>query len=200
MVVIRKLSLPKKHGEVYKTGRSQKRHIERSLKDNPPPTPQATPCRLWQGAVDKDGYGRIKLTLPDGKYKHKTIHRWVVEQVIGRELKTSEFILHACDHPPCYRYEHLSIGTVKDNNADMMAKGRAKKPPVNRLHGESNGRAKLTPREVERIRTLYQQGVYAKTLGEMYGVSRTTITKIIRGVSWKHNTVDLLAEHRQEEP
>ena len=198
MVVIRKLSLPKKANT--DTQRHHRRtHVCRSLKDNPPPTPQPTPCRLWQGAVDKDGYGRLKITLPDGTYKHKTIHRWVVEQVLGRELKSSEFILHACDHPPCYRYDHLSVGTVQDNNADMKAKGRAKKTPVNRLPGESNGRSTLSTRDVERIRNMRRQGFTIKTISEAFDVAPTTVGKVVRGVSWRHHPVDLLAQYRKEE-
>ena len=198
MVVIRKLSLPKKANTDTRQHR-RRTHIVRTMAEFPPPTPQPTPCRLWQGAADKDGYGRMKRLMPDGSYKHKTIHRWVVEQVLGRDLKPSEFILHACDNPPCYRYDHLSVGTVQDNNADMFAKGRASKPPVNRLKGTKNGRAKLTPHNVEQIRRLYKQGLAAARIAEQYGVSRATIYKITNGLSWKPETEDLLAKYREEE-
>lgn len=35
------------------------------------------------------------------------------------------FVLHRCDNPPCFRDEHLWLGTQADNQADMAAKGRA---------------------------------------------------------------------------
>lgn len=70
------------------------------------------------------------------------LHRWVFEQVLGRRLTNQETVLHLCDNPPCYRYDHLRLGTVQENNADMKAKGRASKPPVNRLYGAANPNSK----------------------------------------------------------
>ena len=109
----------------------------------PPPTPQPTPCVIWQGSVDRNGYGRMKRAR-DGERMTVFVHRWVMEELLGRQLRPDEVILHACDNPPCFRVDHLSVGTLADNNADMRAKGRRKKPPINVYRGECHPMAKLT--------------------------------------------------------
>lgn len=113
----------------------------RYLRDFPAPTPQSTPCRLAQGGLDVYGYGAKKIYV-DGTRKSKKLHRWVIEQVLGRELAAHETVLHLCDNTACFRYDHLRVGTVQENNADMFAKGRAKPPPINRFYGEANPNSK----------------------------------------------------------
>lgn len=158
-------------------------HVERRRVNFPPPTPQATPCVLWQGSVDRDGYGRMKRG-PEGKRETVRVIRWVMSEVKKRPLRADEHVLHACDNPPCYRVDHLSLGSIQDNNADMLAKGRNVKPPINRYTGECHPMAKLNERQVRAIRGHYISGLSQKTIAEMFDVSPTTIGKIVRGVLW----------------
>lgn len=173
-----RISLPEKK-KLYKP-RSRDVVVKvRLLKDHPPPTPQPTPCRLWQGAVDGNGYGKRQMVLPDGHWKMVAVHRWVMEAALGRSLKPKEVILHACDQPLCYRVDHLSVGTIASNNADARKKGRAKKPPVNRLRGEKNGRSKLTEHQRKQIVADFVFGLTMPKLAEKYGVSRVTVSRTI---------------------
>lgn len=94
--------------------------IRRTIKQFPPPTPQPTPCRLWQGVLA----GRYGAKHVVGRPRNRVlIHRWVWEQVHG-EIPDGVKILHKCDNPTCYRYDHLFSGTQKDNIDDMVNKGR----------------------------------------------------------------------------
>lgn len=145
----------------------------------PPPTPQPTPCVLWQGSVDRDGYGRMKR---DGETVRVT--RWVMEQATGRKLRRDEFILHACDNPPCFAVAHLSVGSAADNNQDMRSKGRGVPPPIHHFRGEAHPMAKLTAAQVRKIRGHYISGLRAKTIAEMFDVSPQTIYKIVKGLTW----------------
>lgn len=170
--------------------------VLRRRSEFPPPTPQRTPCVIWQGAVDRDGYGRMKRAR-DGQRATVSVHRWVMEELLGRPLRRNEVILHACDNPPCFRLDHLSVGSIADNNADMRAKGRDTKPPVNRFEGECHPMAKLNTHQVRAIRGHYQSGLSSATIAAMFDVSRSTVQRIVSGMRWGHvPTKDLIAEAR----
>jgi hypothetical protein len=161
---------------------------QRRLKDYPPPTPQPTPCRLWQGAVDKYGYGKKKVKYTtSGPWESDKIHRWVLNQIRDVRLRPDQVVLHLCDQPLCYRVSHLRVGTIADNNADMLAKGRASKPPVNVLHGEKHGMSKLTKAAVEVLWEMHELGASQVEIGRALGVSRTTVRRVLRGLSWRED-------------
>jgi Autographiviridae endonuclease len=89
----------------------------RCLADYPTPTPQPTPCRLWQGSIIPPGYGK----RPD----HELVHRWVWRLAVG-PIPEGMQVLHHCDQPLCFRLDHLYLGTQLDNIADMKRRGRAR--------------------------------------------------------------------------
>ena len=85
-------------------------------------------------------------------------------------------ILHSCDNPACVNPDHLSIGTQKENMQDMIKKGRQ-----NFGHFR-----KLTPDQMKSIRQEYIPGkVTHEFLAKKYSVTRTNISYIVRGKSWK---------------
>jgi len=77
-------------------------------------------CLVWTRRFTKLGYGAIKI----GKHQ-MTAHRaaWIARY--GEPPPETPCVLHHCDNPPCWRDDHLFIGTHADNMADMAAKGRA---------------------------------------------------------------------------
>lgn len=187
-----RIALPQRQ-RLRKPSNIKRDTVVRSLREFPPPTPQATQCRLWQGSVDGNGYGKRKMRQADGSWRMISMHRWVMETVMGRRLRKTEVILHACDQPLCFRIDHLSVGTMASNNADARRKGRAKKPPVNRLRGEANGRNKIPPRLHPVIVRRYLAGTYVGTLATEYGVHEATIHRILRITPWPE--MDRLPPH-----
>lgn len=136
-------------------------------------------CLEWQGYRDADGYGKVKVTN-----KPKSAHRIALFFVTGIY---GEVAMHSCDNPPCINPDHLRWGTVQENNADMMAKGRHAKGDALAFKGMAHPKARLTDSQVIEIRTRYAAGgITHRQLGREYGVSHAMIGDITRRECWSH--------------
>lgn len=94
-------------------------------------------CWLWEGSVDKRGYGQIRShNSGPGSLRYAT---HISLEIHDRKLPPGMNACHKCDIPLCVNPDHLFHGTQKDNSADSWAKGRASKPPPS-----VKGRQKLT--------------------------------------------------------
>ena len=133
----------------------------------------STPCMLWSGARDADGYGRRDPLGGRSWY----VHRQIIAEDLGWDAIEGKVILHACDNPSCYERTHLSVGSQVDNMQDALTKGR-----LYSTAGEGNHRAKLSADQVREVRSRTEP--YAVLAAE-YGVSKSTIAGIKRGISWK---------------
>jgi hypothetical protein len=161
--------------------------VTRRLIDFPPPTPQPTQCRLWQGAATKDGYGQRKVwDAKSQEWKTVSMHRWSMTQAMGRPLKPHEVVMHRCDNRFCYRIDHLQIGSLLDNNADMFAKKRNVLPPLTSMPGASHPMSKLTELAVQAIRWRVAAGETPAEVAPDFGVSVVTVRAIIAGRRWAH--------------
>jgi HNH endonuclease len=82
-----------------------------------------TPCREYMGPRTHDGYGRRQDQHSRERFSSALVHRQMWEMAHG-SIPDGMYVLHACDNPPCFRLDHLFLGTKGDNNFDMSAKGR----------------------------------------------------------------------------
>lgn len=81
-------------------------------------------CWVWQGAVDKDGYGKFQVTVPgQNKQRYLRAHKFSWEEANGT-LSEGLYLLHRCDNPACVRPSHTYPGTQKQNRADCVRRGR----------------------------------------------------------------------------
>jgi len=87
----------------------------------PNPLPNDGLCRLWQGAIDGDGYG-VMADHHRGRGYKKYAHRWVYEMAYG-PIIPGLVVRHRCDNRLCFRLSHLELGTVADNNRDAQERG-----------------------------------------------------------------------------
>ena len=77
-------------------------------------------CWLWTGSTNNHGYGQLRA--PDNGvlvYAHRysaMIHFGMFDR--------RAVVCHHCDTPNCVRPSHLFVGSMKQNSADMVAKGR----------------------------------------------------------------------------
>lgn len=134
-------------------------------------------CWPWKACVGKDGYGRFH----SNDIIHSA-HRFALAISTQRVIPSDMVVCHRCDNKLCCNPRHLFVGTQRDNIYDMLGKGRWVPPPLKR--GEQNGNSKLSRGQVNNIRQMSQSGVEGKKLAEMFGVSATTISKIVRYKSW----------------
>jgi hypothetical protein len=86
------------------------------------------------------------------------------------------------DNPSCVNPAHLFAGTQADNMADKTAKGRA-------LRGEAHPQSKLTAGAVVRARKEAAMGRLQREIAADLGVAQTTISRVVRGVSWQPNSL-----------
>lgn len=128
-------------------------------------------CLIWQGALEKRGYGNIRIH--DRCYK---AHRLAWQMVWG-PISDDLYVLHRCDNRRCVRPDHLFLGTHTDNIRDGVRKGRM-------LRGDASGHAILTFWQVLYIKEqLHCQRDYRDVAHEL-GVHPATIHNIARGANW----------------
>ena len=132
-----------------------------------------TSCIISPYYKNKDGYA-------NKSYKRKMYlhHRLVYSQHNNIDLDDIKglVVMHLCDNPSCINIDHLRLGTHQDNMNDRNNKSR-------QAFGVDVGLSKLTEADVLAIRA---SSLMQKDLAEDYGVHRSTIYHIKRGLTWKH--------------
>ena len=132
-------------------------------------------CWEWSGSrAVRGGYGQL-----NDRHKLLKVHRISYELHKGK-IPEGEMICHKCNNPPCCNPNHLYAGTNTDNTRDRIVSGTQYNIPP--LSGEKSPSAKLTYEIVKEIR---QSSESCAALGKKYGVSKTAISYIRRGRTWK---------------
>lgn len=122
------------------------------------------------GAENSCGYGSVRI---DGKVC--AAHRMAWEVEYGN-ISNGMQVLHKCDTPSCINPKHLFLGTHIDNMKDKSIKKRSADKS-----GENNGRAKLTEKQIKKIR---DSDELHKALAQRYGVTRSHITNLKNNRMW----------------
>lgn len=132
-----------------------------------------TGCWEWTAQCDMYGYGRIS------RNKHPALAHRVSYEIHKGPIPRGALIMHSCDNRSCVNPDHLSVGSHKDNMADMVSKGRS--PSGARHHRPS---AVLTEKDVLEIRAA--NGVSQRKLADQYGVGQDQISRIRAGKRWSY--------------
>ena len=137
----------------------------------------ADACWPWVG-TKRSGYGRLERRF-GGKVSFVAATR-VMLSLFGR-LDDRLCVCHRCDNPVCVNPAHLFLGTLADNRADMVAKGRGRW-----TRGTAASWAKLDDSSVRRIRELHAAGASKKALARQFGVGASTVRRVVTMRSWSH--------------
>ena len=128
-------------------------------------------CWPWQGGSDARGrpfFSSIGgLRIP--------ACRFAFELSIG-PLGAGEVVLHACGNGRCVNPSHL-YRSVPPTSAARSGRYR---------RGSGSKLSKLTEDDVRQIRRRAADGASHVALAAMYGVSQSTISRVVHGRSWKH--------------
>lgn len=130
-------------------------------------------CWHWLGSTYTNGYGRFNI-----RGKSFAAHRlsWFIETGID---PGDLCVCHSCDNRICCRPSHLFLGTYRDNNHDMIAKGRARW-----RKGPDHVQARFNKAEVQAIRLRHTRGESCATLAEVFGVHKSAIGHIVKGTRY----------------
>lgn len=137
------------------------------------PVPEAG-CWIWTGHTrTRSGYGAIR---------YRYAHRYSYEIHKGK-IPKGMCVCHACDTPACVNPDHLWLGTLSDNFADMRKKGRGGNGS---LPGETHPMHKLTDAEALVIRKRFDAGESQSGLAREFNVSQATVWQIGNRRTWRH--------------
>lgn len=141
-------------------------------------------CWPYQRYTDRStGYGQFwEGTRLIGAHRAA----WVVTH---GEIPAGLLVCHTCDNRPCCNPAHLFLGTIADNAADMVAKGRGRG-----AEGMRNHNARLTPEQVAEIRRRHipyshparRTGGSTTELAREFGVTAQYISDLVRR-RWRRN-------------
>lgn len=129
-------------------------------------------CLPWPFSKASNGYGLVWVGWMT------SASRAVCERAHGAPPSPDYDAAHSCGkgHLGCVNPKHLSWKTASENQRDMLIHGTHGR-------GERNSQAKLTEKQVLRIREL-AKSLQQFQIAEMFGVSADAVRKIVHRQSW----------------
>lgn len=130
-------------------------------------------CLEWQGHRNKGGYGMMRY---GGKLDRT--HRWAFRAFKG-EIPEGLLVLHSCDNPCCCDPEHLTAGTIQENNQQRCDRNRSS---GGRLLGEANKAVKHSDKIKQEVIDFEGTHVAAS---KKFGISYITAYQWRKGIRRK---------------
>lgn len=141
-------------------------------------------CWPWAAATNLGGYGIFQINgKPYGAHR-------VAYIIKNGDIPEPMCVCHTCDNPPCCNPAHLWLGTMTDNRADCVRKGRQAKgdghwtrlyPDMHpRLAGEQCGAAVWSAAVVRQVRRLAADHISQAEIARRLKIPRSTVGRFVR--------------------
>jgi len=141
---------------------------------------------------DKEGYKSVSLSV-GGKPHRYYVHRLVAAAFIG-PCPPGCIVNHKNgDRADCDVF-NLEYITSKENSEYAARNGQVR-------HGSNHSFAKLEDWQIKQIREDVATGKYKQIeIAKLYSISRSTVSYIVRGKSWKLTTLEYAALNANYKP
>lgn len=143
-------------------------------------------CLEWTGGYDR---GKPRCMYDTKRTQVPRLVYQLTQGVVPKGM----WVLRKCNNMRCVRQSHLYLGTdiskevQRCNSMPVGERHKIYHPPESFARGERNGNTSLTKQKVCAIRDLYREGnTSSRALGRQFGVSKTTVLRIVKGVVWSH--------------
>lgn len=107
-----------------------RRLLLRTVESEQVPDGYETPCWLWQGTMDKRGYGQIKINGV-ARWVHRVSH-----ELFHGPVPEGKDVDHGCHCPACWNPEHLS-----NQSPSVNRRRRRRKPELASMASMATGGA-----------------------------------------------------------
>lgn len=130
----------------------------------------------WKGPPHANGHGRVTVPRHGTHYVHR-----VAYIVFVGPIPQDMVVEHKCDIPMCVNPDHLQLGTIRSNSADLAAKGLSGA----QLHPESyEGKRRRGPRVPEQKRKIILNDYLTTNMSQReialkHGVSSSFVNKLV---------------------
>lgn len=132
--------------------------------------------------VNYDGYLEVTMGKEKGKRTSVRVHRVVAKCFLPNPNNLPE-VNHKDFNRQNARYDNLEWISHQDNVKYSYSEGHYN--TIKKV-GSNNGRAILNEDNVKQIKILYKNGTTIKALSDMYNVSWSTISCVVKGKTWTH--------------
>lgn len=138
---------------------------------------RSTP-KILKADITDDGYSMFRLYKPEGERVARRAHVLVAEAFIGPRPAGLDEVAHWDGDPQNNHVSNLRYATTSANLLDKRRHGTDH-------GGDRNPNARLTNAQAAEIRLLAAAGARHGEIARRYGVSRPTVSRIVRGESFR---------------
>lgn len=143
-------------------------------------------CLLWQGLIDCHGVPKV-----NHECKKQGVRKVILE-FMGKKVPQGHFLVASCGNRACVCPEHVTMLTPKQHAA-LRGGSKRKNYAVARANMAAAARQRQGKLTMEKAREIRLRTEPAPKIAGEYGVHKSLINAIRRGVAWREYSADPFA-------